>query len=451
MQDSQFIKILEEDSLFSSTSRRLSSGILAVGYIVSITHNTVVLGLVLALPYLAQLFQFAFLPLLRRFSNKKDAVVLAQLLSRLSLLLMLTLPLVNGETWQIVVVITSYFLFSLFDAFFSTFWNPLVKEAVPKEALTGFLSSSLSKSWLSAIVLTVVGGQLVGLWEHLFPELKVAGYALIWAVALSISFWGVYKLWKSPAPDSEVKNESEDSAWTVSTALAPLKDRVYRKVILYLLLWNGAIFLSTSFFSAYMLQMLHWPITMVAIITTLSMLTTWKSFGLAKSFGENRSARSMLLKTTPVYLICILAWIFTTMPDVTFWSMPLAVSNMILFGLMTSFVSLGNRRLALDLAPARSAETYLAINSITISLAAGAGALLGGALLQYAHAKETTFYLGPVFFNTWDVVFVVAALIGMVAMIFLSQIEDDIGEEPDAAAWKERLMGLVRRVVLDFH
>lgn len=415
----QLIRTLETDSFFSNTAKKLCTGVIAVGFITTVTTNTIVLGLVLALPFFMQVLQLLFLPFMNRFSTKKQVIVIGQLLSRLSLLLIVFLPFIENHNAKIALIITSYFLFSLFDSMISTSWTPLVKQTVSSGRLPQYLSRRLGNSWICAIVITIIGGQSIGLWQKLHPEHVQLAYASIWLISILFSLVGVVKLWRAPDSDLDTTKDFNLDILSLTKLKLPLSNPVYLRVLSYLGIWNLATFISASFFTAYMLLVLKFSISAVVMITALSMIVSWRSFRLVERLSNKSSSENILRVATPLYLLCLAAWIITSLPITYEFKLLVSTLIMLSHGFLGSFINLNNQRIMLDTVPEQSSAIYFSLNSVVTSLSAGTGSLIGGYLLNLTHNKQIAVSLSNPYFSSIDLIFLASILVGMVAISFL--------------------------------
>ena len=79
---------------------------------------------------------------------------------------------------------------------------------------------------------------------------------------------------------------------------------------------------------------------------------------------DKYSNKSVLQICAPIYLLCILAWTFTTMPDKHPFTIPLLVIIHIFSGISVSGVNLALSNIGLKLAPKGDGVYYISAKSI---------------------------------------------------------------------------------------
>jgi MFS family permease len=122
-----------------------------------------------------------------------------------------------------------------------------------------------------------------------------------------------------------------------------------------------------------MLKRLGMDMSFVIALTVLSQIMNLAFLRIWGRFSDLFSNKSLLAVCAPLFLACILAWTFTTMPEKHMGTIPLLVAIHIFMGISIAGVTLASGNIALKLAPKEQATPYLAANSIVNSLAAGIG------------------------------------------------------------------------------
>ncbi|RLF50349.1 MAG: MFS transporter, partial [Thermoplasmata archaeon] len=154
--------------------------------------------------------------------------------------------------------------------------------------------------------------------------------------------------------------------------------------------------------------------------------------------ADSFSNKSVLSISSPIFLISILAWTFTTMPKKHVLSIPLLIIIHILMGMSLAGVNLASKNISLKLAPKKAATSYLASHSIINSISAGIAPIIGGGLADFFANRELDWkliYRSPngyfdipmLSFQQWDFFFFFAFLIGLYSIHRLAKI-NEVGE-----------------------
>jgi hypothetical protein len=149
-----------------------------------------------------------------------------------------------------------------------------------------------------------------------------------------------------------------------------------------------ALNLAIPFFVVYRLQVLELSLAAVIALTTLSQAMNLLFLGLWGRFADRFGSKAILSLSASLYLLVILGWIFTAMPDRYFFTIPLLVILHMTAGIAAAGVTLTIGTIGMKLAPDGQGTSYLAVAAITTSLGAGIGPLLGGLFADFFSVRE---------------------------------------------------------------
>lgn len=176
----------------------------------------------------------------------------------------------------------------------------------------------------------------------------------------------------------------------------------------------------------------------MSFIIALSIVSQVLNFTFLKIWGkytDRFSNKSVLAICGPLFILSILAWTFTTMPEKYFMTIPLLIMIHIVMGLSSAGVSLASGNISMKLAPEGQATAYLATNTIVNSVAAGIAPILGGKFADFFSGRElewTLKYTSPtgqfslptLNLQQWDFFFALAFLIGLYSLHRLAMIKE---------------------------
>ena len=218
----------------------------------------------------------------------------------------------------------------------------------------------------------------------------------------------------------------------------PFKDENFRKLIAFMCSWNFAVNLAAPFFMVYMLKRLGLSMSFIIGLSILSQVMNITFLKIWGKFTDSFSNKSVLAICGPLFILSILAWTFTTMPEKYFLTIPLLIIIHIVIGLSSAGVSLASGNISMKLAPQGQATAYLATNTIVNSIAAGIAPILGGKFADFFANRELDWvlnYKGPtgefslptLNLQQWDFFFAIAFIIGLYSIHRLSMIKE-VGE-----------------------
>jgi MFS family permease len=113
------------------------------------------------------------------------------------------------------------------------------------------------------------------------------------------------------------------------------------------------------------------------VVTQIVSIVFYRFWG---RLSDRFSNKSVLQVTIPLFLLGLILWTFTTMPDVHILTLPLVFVIHVLMGVSSAGVNLASTNMGLKLAPRGAATHYLASWGLVNSLAAAFAPLMGGAL-----------------------------------------------------------------------
>ena len=220
--------------------------------------------------------------------------------------------------------------------------------------------------------------------------------------------------------------------------LQPFQDANFKSLITFSGSWSFAVNLAAPFFTVYMLKRLQMDMSYIIGLTVLSQLANLTFLRIWGKFSDRFSNKSVLGVSGPLFMLCILAWTFTTLPEKYVLTIPLLVAIHVLMGVSTAGVTLASVNIGLKLAPKGQATAYLAANNLVNSLAAGTAPVLGGKFADLFAGRELSWtlkYTGPgrelaiqtLNLQQWDFFFFLAFLIGLYSIHRLSTVKE-IGE-----------------------
>ena len=162
----------------------------------------------------------------------------------------------------------------------------------------------------------------------------------------------------------------------------------------------------------------------------------------------------MLGVSGPLFLVCVFAWTFTTLPEKHVLTIPLLIAIHIFMGIAMAGIALASGNIGLKLAPKGEATVYLASSTLVNSVAASIAPVFGGKFADFFAGRELSLTLNwksPVkelAFNTfnlqhWDFFFLLAFVIGWYSIHRLTMVKEE-GEVEEGIVLNE-LISEVRR------
>jgi MFS family permease len=425
--------------LFSITT----SGFLAA-YALVLGCDNFQIGILAALPFLTQPLQILAIPLVERFQRRKVITLASWIPAQLSWLLIALLPLflTVPSSSAVALLLITIGIRGVFASVTSCAWNSWQRDLVPQQVLGSFYARRQMWANLAAMAFGLAASFFVTYWEGYAPAGSEAlGYTfplLFGAVFLGLAS----PLFMSLMPEPLMQPSLGPQPSLFSTVSTPFRDGNYRHLLSFLLLWGLALNMSIPFFAIYMLLRLGLPLTAVmgfSILSQASNILFLRVWGpLADRFG----IKAILSVCGSLYLLVVLGWTFTTMPERHVLTIPLLAILHIFAGVAAAGVTLTTGTIGLKLAPKGQATAYLAAAGLATSLGAGLGPLLGGYLGDFFSTRQLSLvfsWIGPTrsiqlpTFSLvgFDFVFCITFILGLFTLSALVALreEGEVGRE----------------------
>jgi len=450
------LKLVTRDGLATQAMVTLTGGIFLVAFALQLGASNTVIGLLAAIPPLAELLQMPAIYVVDRVRNRRLVVVTASLAARLCWIPIILIPFFLSPGQGIVVLVASIALYASFSAVSHCGWNSWMRDLIPQDRLGAFFSHRLTLSTAIALVVSLVAGFFIDWWDITLPDLAAYGYSILFFLGLVAGLFGITLLARTPEPRMTVEGDEDG---LLSAIRKPFADLNFRNLIIFLGSWNFAVNLATPFFTVYMLQRIGLDVSIVVVLGVLSQIMNiifYRSWG---SVSDRFSNKSVLAVSGPLFMLAIFAWMFVTLPDVYVLTYPLLILIHILMGISLAGVSLASGNISLKMAPQGQATSYLAASTFANSVAAGVAPILGGLFVDFFAEREliwTLIWKDPVqelVFVTldiqqWEFFFLFAFILGLYSLHRLAMVQEE-GEAKEQEVVDELIAG-VRRDMRNF-
>jgi hypothetical protein len=304
-------------------------------------------------------------------------------------------------------------------------------DLIPHEELGSLFSKRIALATAVSIPLSLLTGFMIDDSKTLFPSFTIAVYSLLFFFGFTAGMIGLLSL--SHIPETRM-TEANVKQGFLRQIFRPFKDTDFRKLIIFLGVWNFAVNLASPFFTVYLLKVLGFEMSTVIIFGVLSSLMNIAFLQLWGGVADRYSNKSVLGLCGPLFVICIFIWPFATMAAFKMLTIPLLVVIYLLVGISTAGTTLAVQNIGLKLAPDGKATSYLAANSFVSSIAAGFSPVLGGVLADTLAGTQITFQ--GLVFNNWDIVFMLAVVVGVFSIHRLAKVHES-GEVKEEVVVKE--------------
>ncbi|WP_269523766.1 MFS transporter [Coraliomargarita parva] len=429
------LKYLFYDGLCSHAMTLLVTGAFLPGMALALGASNFVIGLLASLAPMAQMAQIPAILVIERVGLRKLLTVLFAGASRIALVAAAFTPFFAPDGTKVFLFTLFMILFFFGGSFAGCSWSSWIKDIVPQQTMGSYLASRLAAATALGAVLSVLAGFSIDGLSSLIGEPGKA-YGFIFLGAAICGLYGVKLLTHVPEPRMPPPDSGQQ--W-LSSLLNPVKDPNFRRLLFFSASWSFTVIMSGAFFAVYMLNRIGIPMSGVILLAVLSQVTNIYFFKVWGAIADRYSNKSVLRVSVPLFILLLLLYPFTTLPERHSLTIPLLILIHIIGGISTAGFNLCAANIALRLAPHGKATAYLGTNAFCAGLAAAVAPIVGGAIGSFFAIREISiniFYnadtaspenalsIPALSFRGIDFVFFAAALAGLYAWHRLSMVEE---------------------------
>ncbi|HEX6929480.1 MAG TPA: MFS transporter [Gammaproteobacteria bacterium] len=425
------LKLVVRDGIASEMMTTLTGGAFLVSLALMMGASNFQIGLIAALPTLANLFQLVAIWLVHTFANRRAITVISLTLSRLPLLVIAALPFLAPPEIGIALLIGLLFIQHFFGAIAGTSWSSWMKDLVPESILGEYFSNRGRKIMIVAVSLSLIAATALDYVEVNFTENVSLAYSVMFAFAGVVGLYGASLLARTPEPMIYPIKQNLFRLFA-----RPIKERNFRNLLIFNSLWAFAVNLAAPFFTVYMLKMLGFPLSYVIAFTIISQISNIFFIRIWGRYSDKYSNKTVLRTAAPIYLAAILGWTFTTFPDKHLLTIPLLIVIHVLSGVALAGINLALSNIGYKLAPGKhEAIVFLSTRALVTAFFSGIAPVIGGLFADFFSRRQLNWNLewdspaGDRIIHTlslqsWDFFFVTAFLFGIFSLSRLSIIQE---------------------------
>jgi MFS family permease len=445
------LRLLLLDGVFTEAMGALTGGALLVAFALQLGASNTVIGVIAAVGPLTKVLQLPATLLVEKARTRKLLVVSGLLVRRLLWLGIAALPWLLPESMRVAGLVAALVVYFGVGSISSCALSSWVKDLVPDRVVGRYFASRLTAATAVGAALTLAAGFAVDAGTTVFAEATTA-YSLVFVLGLLFGLAGVAAIARMPEPAMAPAAD----VGLLSLLREPLRDTNFRNLLVFLGSWNLAVNLAAPFFTVYMLTRLGLPMSWVLGLAVASQVVNLVFFRIWGRLADRFSNKSVLGVAGWLFVLSIVLWPFTTMPDRHVLTIPLLVAIHLLTGISTAGVNLCSSGIAVKLAPRGKATAFLATNALVSGAAAtlapvaaglAADMFVGEALTVrvswMADEQTVRFLLEALSLHGLDFLFVIAALVGLYALHRLVAVREE-GEVADEVIVGEVLGEVMR-------
>jgi MFS family permease len=392
------------EGVFAQAFLTITTGSFVTALILFMGADDLVLGLITALPVLAQLVQLTGAWIVERRGERRGIAVSSSLGRAFWILPVLTLflPLPTAARLAIAVVCIAAAWGSL--AISTNAWLSWMSDLIPPSLRGRFFGLRSTVMALVGLVVLFLGGAVLDLARKAgHPELGFFGLFTFACVAGLIS---TYFVSRQPEPPFSRAGNARFRA----LVQLPWRDRSFRGFILTLTIWGMGINLGGPFYTAHALKALHISYQQLATLDMTTVAVSLLSQPLWGRWADRVGHRKALMVSMMGACPLAFTWLFVTPSSI--W---LLYMNNTLSGIFWPGLNLALNNRLMERAPAAGRAGYLALYSAITGVAAFGASLAGGVIASTFEGGR--FPVGPLVWNNYQIVFLCAGIIRVTVVI----------------------------------
>lgn len=375
-------RALVKDAAWASLVGGLYGGVILVGFALQLDASPFIIGLLAAIPFLAQIAQLPAIALIERVRERRKITVLAATISRVLILALAFVPFVNDRPLQLAILLAAQLLITLFGSVSGCALNSWLHQLLGGQDLGALFSARLFWSTVLASLGALLAGYIVEYWP---AAEKLHAYSIIFAAAGVAGLVSSWYLAQVPEP---VMVDTGPRRPVLAMLRAPLFDPDFRSVVVFMGSWNFASNLAAPFLTVYLLKQMGFQLGTVTTLWIASQFANALTMFLWGRLSDRLSNKAILAVALPAYFGCLMALPFTALPKMHGLTLPLLYVIHVAMGAASGGIGLATGNLGLKMAKHGQATAYLASVSLVGSLAGGFAAMLGGALADWFSARQ---------------------------------------------------------------
>jgi MFS family permease len=387
------------------------AGAFLTGFALMLGAGDFELGLIAALPFLGQLFQFVGAYLEERLGERRRMTVISCGISRSLWAVLAALPFLTAlGTARLPVFLLVLAISQALIGITANAWTSWMSDLVPPRQRGRYFGMRNTICSITAMASSFLAGRALD--QYRGTSAAPIGYALIFGVATICAVAGVLVLrYQAEPPLRRAQRVSVGQLLS-----APLRHARFRAMSLSAAGWALAIGIAGPFYNAHGIQNLHLSFATLALFTIVTSGVALVSQPLVGRMQDRYGDKAVLLGSVLGVILLPWGWVIATP---TFW-LPLWL-NAIGSGIFWPGITQGQMNMLMDRAPAEGRGAYVASYGAMTGLGTFIASLLGGAIAS--GLGDTLIHIGSLTLNHYTVLMVASSLgRAMMALVFARRL-----------------------------
>jgi Na+/melibiose symporter-like transporter len=408
------------DGIFSNLYGNLTGGVFLVGYMLALGASETQVGLLSGLPLVANVIQLVSTYLIELAGRRRPLALASGACARLLWLVVI------GASFSSLTHESLLFLSLLVVAFSqigtainNLAWVSWMADLVREDIRGRYFSLRNSLLSGSALLATWGGEQFLDRWKATHAHGELSGFRVLFSLAVVCGVIGL--IIQSRITEPPLREGKDAQAFRIRLFL-PFQDEIFRRLLLFITVWNVGVYLSGPFFAVYMLQHLHLDYSMIVSYVVLSSVVDLFSVRIWGWVSDRTTNKTVLFLCSFFVALIPFGWLFASRENTALIAM-LHIQG----GLFWSGIHLCTANLVLKITPESQRSLYYATFNSVAGIVAVITPIIGGVLLQHIPKGLEQLSFG---WGVFALLFLLSGLLRLLGLPLLMQISEPQGSSP---------------------
>jgi len=399
-----------------------TGGMFIIGYTLKLGASNTQIGILAALPLIANFMQFASSYLVERRGNRKQICLRSAGAGTAIWLFVIALPFLvppGAKGYQLLLLFLLLEISYLLGTLSTNAWLSWMGDLVPESFRGRFFGRRNMVIQLVGLFFAMLEGTFLDRVQ------RVEGFTLLFAFGIIFGFLSLIPLQKQPEPPL-LKTGSRFRF--VPALKESLTSQTLQRLIIFSIAWNFAMTLAGPFYLVYLIKILRIKYFTIAALNTLSGIAGFIFFPIWGYFVDRYGSKPQLVFCALGIALLPFIMVFTTTRN---WLILLPLI-FIFSGALSSGFGLSSFTLLMRVTPRQNRSVYLAAFSTITGEFAALAPIIGGWIAD--SLKDFSF---PGGWNSLKITFLLSGILGLTTLIFLKALH-----EPGEKKLRELFKGL---------
>lgn len=376
----------------------ITAGAFLTGFALLLGASAFELGVIGALPFVSQLFQFVGAYLEERTGQRRMLTVVSTTVSRAIWAVIALLPFAHiAAPLRLAIFLLVLIISQALIGISANAWTSWMTDLVPMRQRGRYFGTRNTITSISAILATWGAGIIL---DNLRASQQDAiGYAILFGVSIVTALIGIGVLTRQPEPPMRRRERVRVS----ELFSAPFRVQSFRSLSILATGWALVTGIASPFFNAYGIRTLGLSFTLLAQFAVATSVVALFTQPLIGRLQDRLGNKTVLVGSMLGVILLPWGWVLST-PDN---QIPLWLTS-IFAGVFWPGITQGMVNLVMERAPAEGRGAFLAFYGAATGLGTFVAGLLGGVIAGVLGPEHFT--LGPAILTQYTILFAASSV-----------------------------------------